>query len=205
MKHVLPSLRTHSPLVCPTTHASRRMCGTGLFPWNHQRNSLIEFSQQVNPKHMPPYLNGLARRIATNGLKRTMDDLDAEAKRIKAGNPTLSGFEQWAVMAPTKRAAEAREPAVMKTACMALTMVRMCTVLHISHRNSEWAEPADTCSVLWDRQQHTQACTSGGACSACMHRGTLGAHVHAAIAAITSGVCTKEASMCRGRQACQCG
>ena len=38
----------------------------------------------------------------TGALKRTMDDLQAEAKRIKQGKPTLAGFEQWAE-APAKK------------------------------------------------------------------------------------------------------
>lgn len=40
--------------------------------------------------------------LAAGALKRTMDDLEAEAVRIKKGKPTLEGFEQWAENAVPK-------------------------------------------------------------------------------------------------------
>lgn len=44
-------------------------------------------------------------------MKRTMDDLDAEAERIKQGKATLEGFEQWAVV-PVKKGAKRSEKKV---------------------------------------------------------------------------------------------
>lgn len=74
----------------------------GLFGGRKSTTSLIDFNQQMEPKTTPGPLKGLVRRIAAGALKRTMDDLQAEAKRIKQGKPTLAGFEQWAE-APAKK------------------------------------------------------------------------------------------------------
>lgn len=80
----------------------------------HDRACLLEFTQQVQPKSVPKPLRGLARRIAASALKTTMEDIDIEARNIRAGKPTLPGFEQYADKAlPGKTAA----PAV---ACVAL-------------------------------------------------------------------------------------
>ena len=80
----------------------------------HDKACLLEFTQQVQPKSVPKPLRGLARRIAASALKTTMEDIDIEARNIRAGKPTLPGFEQYADRAlPSKTAA----PAV---ACVAL-------------------------------------------------------------------------------------
>lgn len=71
--------------------------------------SLLEFQQETDPKAAPPpALRGLVRRIAAGAMKRTMDDLDAEAERIRQGKATLEGFEQWAVV-PAKKGAKPSE------------------------------------------------------------------------------------------------
>jgi hypothetical protein len=53
-------------------------------------------SRQLKPSYFAhcSLLQGVS---GAGALKKTMDDLAAEAERIKAGRATLEGFEHWAV------------------------------------------------------------------------------------------------------------
>lgn len=145
--------------VSPHYHCSPSACkGAGLFGGSkHDKQCLIEFNQSVQPKSVPRPLRGLARRIAASSLKTTMDDADKEARRIRAGKPTLPGFEMYADNASTGNKAA---PAV---ASVALSMARPHSAAS-PEKKLRRATPAERARKRAHQQDLPEAASSTGTC-----------------------------------------